>query len=608
MVAANTLRSPRHFVLSAFGIVIGIATFVVFLASTEQVAGVLEKIFPLEQVQVVAPRASILGKDISKKLDDSIVQTILKRPDVSAAVPRMSLVFPAFGRGSFEGNDLKFEVGGFSDGVDPSYVQDDERIKELFKDWMSDEKDPHRIACIPPPPDPDEEVIQSPRAPPKARQTRVPGVPVIDTPEPQKQPSGWDGSLDVSPSPTSSVQARQTSTQTRTPGGSIQLGSAASPAAPAAPPAPAATGSAAGSAAGVGAGSAAAIPIPTAAQLDGAPPGIGAPGTSSGTGAPNDPVQVTGKKGEYLNPCPEPDRYYCDDDTRRCEHRIPIVMSPTMIELYNGQFAKSHGLPIADTDFVKFITQRGGLGAMRFSIGLGQTTIAGSNTAIKHRPRRVEGVLVGISSRAMPIGMTMPIQYIQRWNREFMGEEAATTYSSIIVTLKNRNDIAPFGQWLQDKLDLRLEDSLGEKFATALFVIRFALIGISLVIIGISAINIAHNFFMQVTERRRELGLLRAIGATQHDVRMVVLGEAFLIGLIGGLMGILLGMLMAKGVDYASAHYVPRFPYKPATWFNFRWWIWTGGLVCAAGFAVLGGYLPARRASTMEPAQALTQN
>ena len=35
--------------------------------------------------------------------------------------------------------------------------------------------------------------------------------------------------------------------------------------------------------------------------------------------------------------------------------------------------------------------------------------------------------------------MTMPIQYIQRWNREYLGEEAATAYSSIIVTLKDRN-------------------------------------------------------------------------------------------------------------------------------------------------------------------------
>src|SRR5580693_7275932 len=57
MVAGNTARSRRHFILSAFGIVIGIATFVIFLASTEQVAAVLEKIFPVEQVQVVAPRA-----------------------------------------------------------------------------------------------------------------------------------------------------------------------------------------------------------------------------------------------------------------------------------------------------------------------------------------------------------------------------------------------------------------------------------------------------------------------------------------------------------------------------------------------------------------------
>jgi ABC-type antimicrobial peptide transport system permease subunit len=208
----------------------------------------------------------------------------------------------------------------------------------------------------------------------------------------------------------------------------------------------------------------------------------------------------------------------------------------------------------------------------------------------------------------MPIGMTMPIQYIQRWNREYMGEEAATTYSSIIVTLKDRTQIAVFSQWLQDDLDLRLEDSLGEKFATVLFVIRLVLVLISLVIIGISAINIAHNFFMQVTERRRELGLLRAVVATQSDVRMVVLGESALIGLIGGILGVLLGMAIAAGIDYASAHYLPRFPYKPSTWFNFRWWIWGGGLACAAGFAVLGGYLPARRASTMEPAQALSQN
>ena len=489
MVVANTLRSRRHFVLSAFGIVIGIATFVVFLASTEQVASVLEKIFPVEQVQVVAPRASLLGKDISKKLDDGIVQKIRARPEVdradpTAVVPRMGLAFPAMGRGDFEGNDLKFEVGGFADGINPDYVSDDDRTRELFKDWDGMTSDPRRVACAPPPPDPQEEIIQSPPAP---------------------------------------------------------KGSHSQP-------------------------------------------------------------------GVYYNPCPQPDRYYCDDVDRTCHHRVPIVMSPTMIELYNGQFARSHGLPIAELDFVKFITSRGGLSAMRFSIGLGLTTIAGSNSALARKKHRVEGVLVGISSKAMPIGMTIPIQYVERWNREFLGDDAATSYSSIIVRLKDRNQIAVFSQWLQDDLDLRLEDSLGEKFATALFVIRLVLILISLVIITISSINIAHNFFMQVTERRRELGLLRAIGATQSDVLLVVLGEAALIGLIGGLLGVALGWAIAAGIDAGSARYLPRFPYKPASWFHFKWWIVLGGLACSTGFSVLGGYLPARRASRMEPAQALTQN
>jgi ABC-type antimicrobial peptide transport system permease subunit len=485
MVVANTLRSRRHFILSAFGIVIGIATFVVFLASTEQVGTVLEKIFPLEQVTVVAPRASLAGMDVSKKLDDKIVKTILERSEVKTALPRMSLVFPAAGRGDFEGNDLKFEVGGFADGINPDYVSDDARTRELFKDWDAMASDPKRVACVPPPPDPTEEVIQSPPAP-KGKYS---------------------------------------------------------------------------------------------------------------------------KPGVYYNPCPQPDRYYCDAVDQQCHHRVPIVMSPTMIELYNGQFAKSHGLPIADTDFIKFVTQRGGLSAMRFSIGLGLTTVAGTNSNISQRKvRRVEAVLVGISSKSMPIGMTMPIGYIQRWNREFLGEDAATAYSSIIVRLKDKNRIAVFAQWLQDDLDLRLEDSLGEKFATALFVIRLVLVLISLVIITISSINIAHNFFMQVTERRRELGLLRALGAGQLDVLLVVLGEAALIGLIGGLLGVGLGLGLAHGVDWGSAHYLPRFPYKPDSWFHFRWWIVLGGLVCSTGFSVLGGYLPARRASAMEPAQALTQN
>lgn len=508
MVVANTLRSPRHFVLSSFGIVMGIGAFVLFLALTQRAGSVLERVFPLEEVQVVAPRVSLLGKDASKRLDDTTVKTILARPEVASAIPRLSLAFPAAGRGSFEGSDLKFEVGGFADGVDPDFVRDDERIREQFRDWDALTSDPKRVACVPPPPDPNDSVLQAPGKPPKSY-----------------KPTGWDGDT----------------------GGS---------AAPIVNPAP---------------------PVPST-------------------------------DGRYYNPCPDPDVYYCDDTERVCKHRVPIVLSSTVVELYNNQFAKSHGMPMADKNLVNLLIQQRGLSAMRFSIGLGHTTIAGTSQVSKQQPRRVEAVVVGVSTRAMPVGVTMPIQYIKRWNAEYMGTDAASAYSSIIVTLKDRNQLAPFSQWLIDSQDLRLEDSLGERFATVIFVIRLLFLIISVAILVIAVINIGHNFFIQVSERRREIGIMRAVGATETDVQLIVLGEAAVIGVVGGLIGI--GLALGIGTAwnaYASAN-IPRFPFKPASWFEWKTWIWASALGFSTVFCILGGYLPARRAAKMEPAQALAQN
>jgi putative ABC transport system permease protein len=467
MVAGNTMRSRRHFILSAFGIVIGIATFVLFLASTEQVQAVLENIFPVEEVEVIPPKVATVAMD-TKHLDDATATTIKQRPDVVRVLPRMSILFPAFGAGSFNGAQMQLEIGGAADGIDPSYVIDDPALDAdtkktfdtLFRDWEAIRTGPP-IACTPPPP------------------------------------------------------------------------------------------------------------------------------------------------GDRST-CPDSPRYYCDRVDRTCHHRVPVVISPTMLELYNTEYAKSHNTPMIGEDFAKFMIKQGGLDAMRFQLLLGASVFGSAEQATK--AREVEAVVIGISPKAKRIGMTVPLGYIERWNTQFVSAEAGKTYSSMVVTLTDQRQIATFSQWLQDTLDLRLGDTTGQQLATAVFIVRFVLIAISLVIIVISAINIGHNFFMQVTERRRELGLLRAIGATQHDVMAVVLGEAALIGLIGGLLGVLAGVGLGAIIDFVVTHYLPRFPYKPPTWFHFKWWIWAGGLACAAAFAVIGGYLPARKASRMEPAQALSQN
>lgn len=458
LVARNVLRSPRHFALSAFGIVIGIASFVFFLGLSAGVQKViLGDLFPLDRVEVVAPRASFLGKDLRKRLDDAIVEQLRDRPGVTSVVPRMSMAFPATGQAVFQGHAINFEVGGFADGIPPELVADED-FAALFRDWEAAEQGTEK-PCGPPP--------------------------------------------------------------------------------------------------------------------------------------------------TYA--CEDPDRYWCDPRDRKCRHRVPIIVSPALLELYNGQFAQSHGLPVIG-ELEQFMVARGGLGKLRFRIGLGDTMVAGSNVTVPaHKRRYVEGMLLGISSKAMPIGMTVPIGYMRRWNQALAGDEAARSYSSIAVTLEDKDGVAPFSAWLQETLDLRVADSMGERFATAIFVVTTLFVLISFVIVAISAINIAHNFFMQVSERRREIGVLRAVGATRADIGLIIVGEAALIGVVGGLIGIGLALGAAWVVDAASAAWLPAFPFKPETYFEFPPGILASGLGFSILFCVLGGFLPARRAAAAQPAQSLAQ-
>ena len=113
---------------------------------------------------------------------------------------------------------------------------------------------------------------------------------------------------------------------------------------------------------------------------------------------------------------------------------------------------------------------------------------------------------------------------------------------------------------------------------------------------------IANTFAMLVTQRARELALLRAIGASKADIRRMVLLEALVIGIVGSALGLGCGYLLARlirgllrrfGYDLSATPLVVP---------------WTGAFIAAAlgvVVTVLAAYLPARRASSVPPAAAL---
>lgn len=117
--------------------------------------------------------------------------------------------------------------------------------------------------------------------------------------------------------------------------------------------------------------------------------------------------------------------------------------------------------------------------------------------------------------------------------------------------------------------------------------------GISLLVAGIIIMNV---MLVSVSQRRAEVGLLKAMGAPPPLILRLFLLESLLIGLLGALAGMALGRLgvLALGTIY------PAFPVSTPTW------AYVAAAATALGAGVMFGWLPSRRAARLDPVRALT--
>jgi putative ABC transport system permease protein len=119
-------------------------------------------------------------------------------------------------------------------------------------------------------------------------------------------------------------------------------------------------------------------------------------------------------------------------------------------------------------------------------------------------------------------------------------------------------------------------------------------LGLGAVSLLVGAVGVANVMVISVLERRSEIGLRRALGATRRHIRIQFLSEAMLLALLGGAVGVGLGgaatAIYATGKDWAIV--IPTFA-------------WTGGLAAALLIGAVAGLLPALRAARMSPTEAL---
>jgi putative ABC transport system permease protein len=119
-------------------------------------------------------------------------------------------------------------------------------------------------------------------------------------------------------------------------------------------------------------------------------------------------------------------------------------------------------------------------------------------------------------------------------------------------------------------------------------------LGLGIVALIVGAVGVANIMIISVLERRSEIGLRRALGATKQQIRTQFLTESILLAVLGGIVGVLVGII-ATAIYAGTKHWVIVIPVEA----------WSGGIASAIVIGAFAGLMPAIRASRLPPTVAL---
>ncbi len=185
------------------------------------------------------------------------------------------------------------------------------------------------------------------------------------------------------------------------------------------------------------------------------------------------------------------------------------------------------------------------------------------------------------------------------------GDGAPETFTSIFLELDSP---AAAGEVTRAVLaaGLMVEDSArraAEIVTTATLIASL----VGLLVLALAGLNIAHSFFAVLAERRRELAIMRAVGARRGDLLLVVLMQAALLGIFGAVLGGAAGRLLAALLDLAARVFLPEFPFKPESFFVMPVSLFLAAAGAAILAALLGAFWPALRAARASVARTLAE-
>jgi putative ABC transport system permease protein len=123
--------------------------------------------------------------------------------------------------------------------------------------------------------------------------------------------------------------------------------------------------------------------------------------------------------------------------------------------------------------------------------------------------------------------------------------------------------------------------------------------------LAVATLGIVNTLVMAILERRREIGVLKALGAADSDVQSLFFVEAGVMGFLGGILGITLGWLLSRAITFGTNVYLKRQSLNPIELTSVPWWLVIVAIVFAVLVSLAAGLYPASRAARLNPVDAL---
>ena len=153
----------------------------------------------------------------------------------------------------------------------------------------------------------------------------------------------------------------------------------------------------------------------------------------------------------------------------------------------------------------------------------------------------------------------------------------------------------------EEDFSVQTTEQLMESYSSILDIVQYVLVGIAAISLLVGGVGITNTMYTAVLQRRKEIGIMKAIGAKNSDILILFLLESGFLGLAGGIIGIIIGVSMSKGVEIISQEYMGQM----ALQVTFPFSLIFGAMAFSYIVGSLAGILPAMQAAKMHPVDAL---